>query len=266
MAEQTIEFDIKNVTKQFMIKRKKIQALSEINLQIRKNEFVAILGTSGCGKSTLLRMLCGLDKPTTGNILSGGLAVTGPGPDRGMVFQAYTLFPWMTNLDNVAYGLKQKKLPKNECYEKAQEFIDVVGLNGFEDAYPKALSGGMKQRVALARALANNPQSLLLDEPFGALDMQTRGTMQELTLQIWSRYPKTVVMVTHDIEEAVFMADRVIVMNSHPGSIKEILNIELPRPRGYEIKNHPKFIEYKRYATQLIYEESLKSDMELQEG
>lgn len=265
MAEPAIEFDIRSITKQFTIKRKKIQALSEINLQIRKNEYIAILGTSGCGKSTLLRMLCGLETPSTGEILSNGEAITGPGPDRGMVFQAYTLFPWLTNLDNVAYGLKQKRLPEKKCHEIAQEFIEVVGLKGFEEAYPKALSGGMKQRVALARALANDPQSLLLDEPFGALDMQTRGTMQELTLQIWSRYPKTVVMVTHDVEEAIFMADRVIVMSSHPGSIKEIINIDLPRPRVNEIKNQPQFIEYKKYATQLIYEESIKADMELQE-
>lgn len=265
MGEQLIEFDIRGVTKQYVIKRKKFLALDEIDLQIKKNEFVAILGTSGCGKSTLLRMLCGLETPTTGHISSNGRMITGPGPDRGMVFQAYTLFPWMTNIDNVAYGLKQKKMPEAQCYEKAQEFMDIVGLNGFEDAYPKALSGGMKQRVAIARALANNPDSLLLDEPFGALDTQTKSSMHELILEIWSKYPKTVVMVTHDVEEAVFLADRIVVMNSQPGSVKEIINVDIPRPRHLEIKISPRFIEYKRHATQLIYEESLKTEMEIEE-
>ena len=256
--EKKLGFDIKDVTKQFIIKRKPMQALQEINLEIKDGEFVAILGTSGCGKSTLLRMLCGLDFPTTGSIKANGKEVLGPGLDRGMVFQAYTLFPWLTVEDNIKYGLKKKKLPKDEIEAITTKYIKVVGLEGFEKQYSNQLSGGMKQRVAIARALANNPDSLLLDEPFGALDTQTRSNMQELMLDVWTKCPKTIVMVTHDIEEAIFMADRVVVMSSRPGRIKEIINVDLPRPRDYKLKSSKKFIEYKKYATSLIYEESIK--------
>lgn len=251
-------FEIKEVTKQFIIKKKPMQALKEINLDIKDGEFVSILGASGCGKSTLLRMLCGLEMPTTGNIKANGKDVRGPGPDRGMVFQAYTLFPWLTVEENIKYGLKKKKLPKDEIEKIFQKYIKVVGLEGFEKQYSSQLSGGMKQRVAIARALANNPDSLLLDEPFGALDMQTRNNMQELMLDVWTKCPKTIVMVTHDVEEAIFMADRVIVMNSRPGEIKEIMDIDLPRPRNSSLKNTPKFIEYKKHATNLIYEDSIR--------
>lgn len=256
--EKKLGFDIKGVTKEFIIKRKPMRALEEINLEIKEGEFVAILGTSGCGKSTLLRMLCGLDFPTTGAIKANGKKVMGPGPDRGMVFQAYTLFPWLTVEENIKYGLKKKKLPSEEIESISKEYIKVVGLEGFEKQYSNQLSGGMKQRVAIARALANNPDSLLLDEPFGALDTQTRSNMQELMLDVWTKCPKTIVMVTHDIEEAIFMADRVVVMSSRPGRIKEIMNIDLPRPRDYRVKSMKKFMDYKKHATDLIYEESMK--------
>lgn len=264
--EHAIEYDIKGVTKQFILNKKPIQALAEINLQIRKNEFVAILGTSGCGKSTLLRMIGGFIKPTTGCILSGGREISEPGPDRGMVFQTYTLFPWLTVIENIMYGLKQKKLPRRQCMEEADRYIEVVGLRGFENVYPNTLSGGMKQRVAIARALANNPESLLLDEPFGALDMQTRTLMQQLMLDVWEKYPKTIAMVTHDVEEAILMADRVVVMRTRPGSIKEIINIGLERPRHVQMKNDRNFIEYKKHAMELIYEESLKMEEDFEIG
>jgi len=265
VSENLIVFDIKGVTKQFKMRRKVVQALETIDIQIKKNEFVVLLGTSGCGKSTLLRMLCGLDFPTTGKINFEGGQVRGPGLDRGMVFQGYTLFPWMSVLDNVAYGLKERKVPQKERIAIAMEFIRDIGLEGFENVYPRELSGGMKQRVAMARTLANNPDCILLDEPFGALDAQTRESMQELTLQIWKKYPKTVVMVTHDVEEAILMADRVIIMKAHPGSIKEVMEIDLPRPRVKETKRTKEFIEYKRHAMALILEESIKNDLIIDE-
>ena len=261
MAEDKVVFDIKNVSKEFHIKRKTIKALTGIDLQVKKNEFVALLGTSGCGKSTLLRMLCGLDFPTDGEILNNGEKISGPGMDRGMVFQGYTLYPWMSVIDNVAYGLKAKKIDKEERYETARQFIKEIGLADFENVYPSQLSGGMRQRVAIARALAANPDSLLLDEPFGALDAQTRRTMQELTLQMWRKYPKTVIMVTHDVDEAILMADRVVIMSAHPGSVKEIVNIDIPRPRTAEIKRTKKFIDYKKYCTDIILEEHKRVEM-----
>ena len=257
-----IIYEIIGVTKQFALNKKPIQALEEINLSIKKNEYVAILGTSGCGKSTLLRMLGGFTKPTTGSIRADGAVISGPGQDRGMVFQSYTLFPWMTVRKNIEYGLKQKKCPARETAEIVGKYISAMGLEGFEDVYPNALSGGMKQRVAIARALANNPESLLLDEPFGALDAQTRSAMQELMLRVWESNPKTILMVTHDVEEAVYMADRVVVMTARPGAIKRIFDIDLDRPRLPEVKNSPEFIRYKREAIEIIYEESMKIQQE----
>ncbi len=258
----SVHYQIENVTKQFPMRKGTLQALDPVSLEIYQNEFVAILGTSGCGKSTLLRMLAGFTAPTTGQILSHGVPITGPGKDRGMVFQSYTLFPWMTVQKNVEYGLKQQKMEKSARAETARKYLNVVGLDGFADAYPKELSGGMKQRVAIARALAANPESLLLDEPFGALDTQTRSHMQELTLDVWRQYPKTIVMVTHDIEEAIFMADRIVVMRARPGSIKEIIDVDLPRDRDFYIKSDPAFLDYKRHINELIYEESLKLEQE----
>lgn len=260
--DSEIVFEINSITKQFVLNKKAIQVLEKISLDIAKNEFVAILGTSGCGKSTLLRMLGGFVEPTTGSVSFNGAPVAGPGPDRGMVFQSYTLFPWMTVRKNIEYGLKQKKCPPREAEKIISKYIDVMGLGGFEDVYPKTLSGGMKQRVAIARALANNPESLLLDEPFGALDAQTRASMQELMINVWEVNPKTIVMVTHDVDEAIYMADRVVVMTARPGSIKQIFHIELERPRLPEIKNSPEFIKYKREAIELIYEESMKIQQE----
>lgn len=250
---------VNGVTKEFEVHEKIITALVESDLTVAPKEFVSILGPSGCGKSTLLRMIGGLTKPTRGKIILEDKEIKGPGRDRGMVFQAYTLFPWLNVLENIEYGLVEQNMPKTECRQIAQKYVEVVGLKGFEHAYPKALSGGMTQRVAIARALANNPEILLLDEPFGALDMQTRGLMQELLLDVWQQFPKTIIMVTHDIEEAVFLADRVVVMTSRPGSIKEIINVDLPRPRNYLIKTSNQFTDYKRQAMELIHEESVKS-------
>jgi NitT/TauT family transport system ATP-binding protein len=211
---------------------------------------VTILGPSGCGKSTLLRLVAGLDRPTTGRIILNGKPVIGPGPDRGMVFQSYTLFPWLTVADNVAFGLREKGAPAARRAAVVSEWIERVGLVGFEHHYPKQLSGGMQQRTAIARALANDPAILLLDEPFGALDNQTRALMQELVLGIWERERKTVLFVTHDIEEAIFLASRVVVMTARPGRIKAEVLIELPHPRHYTIKTSAEFSTLKARLTE----------------
>ena len=205
-------------------------ALQSTDLQVAENDFIAILGPSGCGKSTLLRIVAGLDHPSAGEVLLDGRRVGGPGADRGMVFQSYTLFPWLSVLDNVCFGLRERGWPRARQLEVAQGFIAKVGLRGFEGHYPKQLSGGMQQRTALARALANDPRMLLMDEPFGALDHQTREQMQELLLGIWEAERKTVLFVTHDIDEAVFMGTRVVVMSARPGRIKLDRAVPLRHP------------------------------------
>lgn len=227
-------------------------ALEATDLAVQENDFITILGPSGCGKSTLLRMVAGLDTPTTGNIALDGKPVRGPGADRGMVFQSYTLFPWLTVLQNVCFGLREKGLPLAGQHAIAYPFIVKVGLKGFEHHFPKQLSGGMQQRTALARALANNPRMLLMDEPFGALDHQTRELMQELLLSIWEDERKTVLFVTHDIDEAIFMGNRVVVMSARPGRIKCDLPVPLPHPRHYAMKTTPAFTELKARLTEEI--------------
>ncbi|HET7413556.1 MAG TPA: ABC transporter ATP-binding protein [Pararhizobium sp.] len=231
---------------------KPVQALQPTDLVVADNDFITILGPSGCGKSTLLRIVAGLDAPTDGRVLLDGKPVKGPGPDRGMVFQSYTLFPWLTIADNIAFGLREKGVPEQKRREIVASYIDLVGLNGFENHWPKQLSGGMQQRTAMARALANDPEILLLDEPFGALDNQTRGLMQELLLGIWERKKKTVLFVTHDIEEAIFMGSRVVVMSARPGRIKADIAIDLPHPRLYTIKTSPEFSALKAHLTEEI--------------
>jgi len=218
-----------------------------------------VLGPSGCGKSTLLRIVAGLEVPTTGRVLLDGVPVTAPGADRGMVFQSYTLFPWLTVKENICFGLREKGVPAAEQARVAAHYIARVGLEGFEGHYPKTLSGGMQQRTALARALANEPKILLLDEPFGALDNQTRSLMQELLLGIWESERKTVLFVTHDIEEAVFLANRVAIMTARPGRIKTDVAIELPHPRHYTVKTSPEFSAYKARLTEDIRTESIRA-------
>ncbi len=237
--------------------RAPVQALQPTRLEIAKNDFLTILGPSGCGKSTLLRIIAGLDQPTSGTVQLDGRIITGPGPDRGMVFQSYTLFPWLNVADNIAFGLREKKVSGAEQKEIVAAYIDKVGLRGFENHLPKQLSGGMQQRTAIARALANDPEILLLDEPFGALDNQTRGLMQELLLGIWERERKTVIFVTHDIEEAIFMASRVIVMSARPGRIKADVPVTLAYPRHYTIKTSPEFSTLKAQLTEEIRAEAV---------
>jgi len=228
------------------------RALERTDLRVDDNDFITILGPSGCGKSTLLRIVAGLETPSTGRVLLDGQPVERPGPDRGMVFQSYTLFPWLTVRDNIRFGARATD-------EIADALIGKVGLRGFENHYPKMLSGGMQQRTALARALANDPKILLLDEPFGALDNQTRALMQELLLGIWEADRKTVLFVTHDIDEAIFMANRVAVMSARPGRIKATLEIDLPHPRHYTMKTSSEFSRYKAQITEEIRVESIKA-------
>ena len=232
-------------------------ALQATDLEAAENDFVTILGPSGCGKSTLLRIVAGLDHPSSGEVLLDGQRITGPGLDRGMVFQSYTLFPWLTVLDNVCFGLRERGLPRAEQLEVANGFLSKVGLMSFASHYPKQLSGGMQQRTALARALANNPRMLLMDEPFGALDHQTRELMQELLLGIWEAEKKTVLFVTHDIDEAIFMASRVVVMSARPGRIKIDREVPLPHPRHYSVKTTPLFAELKADLTEQVRAEVL---------
>jgi NitT/TauT family transport system ATP-binding protein/sulfonate transport system ATP-binding protein len=235
------------------------RALEPTSLTVADNDFICLLGPSGCGKSTLLRIVAGLDQPTTGRVLLDGRPVTAPGPDRGMVFQSYTLFPWLTVRENICFGLREKGTAAAEQARIADHFIARVGLEGFEHHYPKMLSGGMQQRTALARALANDPKIVLLDEPFGALDNQTRALMQELLLGIWETDRKTVLFVTHDIDEAIFMANRVAVMTARPGRIKTDLTVTLPRPRHYTVKTTPEFSAYKARLTEEIRVESIRA-------
>ncbi|HWH81127.1 MAG TPA: ABC transporter ATP-binding protein [Burkholderiaceae bacterium] len=234
-------------------------ALQPTDLAVAHNDFITVLGPSGCGKSTLLRIVAGLDVPTTGRVRLDGQAVIGPGADRGMVFQSYTLFPWLTVQRNVCFGLREKGVPAAEQAAIAARFIAEVGLVGFERHYPKQLSGGMQQRVALARALANDPKILLLDEPFGALDHQTRALMQELLLSIWELHKKTVLFVTHDIDEAIFMGNRCVVFSARPGRIKREIAIDLPYPRHYTVKTTPRFSELKAQLTEEIRVETMRA-------
>jgi ABC-type nitrate/sulfonate/bicarbonate transport system ATPase subunit len=236
-----------------------IAAVDRLSLDVADREIVSIVGPSGCGKSTLLRLIAGLVPPTTGEIRLDGHVVALPGADRGMVFQSYTLFPWLTVQGNVEFGPRIRGRDAAYCREVAARFIQMVGLAGFEHAYPKELSGGMMQRVAIARALANDPEVLLMDEPFGALDAQTRVFMQELLLDIWQKTPKTILFVTHDIDEALFLGDRVYVMTARPGRFRDEVRLDLPRPRTLDITMSPGFVEAKRRVLHIIREEAEKT-------
>ena len=230
-------------------------ALQATDLSVDENELVTILGPSGCGKSTLLRIVAGLDVPTAGEVQLDGRRIEGPGADRGMVFQSYTLFPWLTVLDNVCFGLRERGMPRVQQLDVAHAYLAQVGLKGFANHFPKQLSGGMQQRTALARALANDPRMLLMDEPFGALDHQTRELMQELLLSVWEARQKTVLFVTHDIDEAVFLGTRTVVMSARPGRIELDRPVPLPHPRHYAMKTQPAFTALKAELTEAVREQ-----------
>lgn len=236
-----------------------VVAVNDASLDIRPGEFVCLLGPSGCGKSTLMNCVAGFVKPAKGTVTVDGVPVKKPGADRGMVFQQHSLFPWKTVKDNIAFGPLMAKQGKSEAYRMARTLLSMVGLSAYENSYPSVLSGGMKQRVGIARALANYPKVLLMDEPFGALDAQTRAMMQENLLQIWGEFGITVIFVTHDIDEAVFLADRIIVMSASPGRLIADIRVELPRPRAPEVVSEPHYIACKRRCIDLIRAESIRS-------
>ena len=256
--EIKIKISLRNVSRTFVSPQgEKIQALRDINFEVEDvyspegrdlGEFRVLLGPSGCGKSTVLRLIAGLDRPDTGQVLVNGRRVSGPGADRGMVFQKYTSFPWLTVADNVAYGLKIQKAPAAERDRMVAHIIQAVGLSGFEKAYPDTLSGGMQQRVAIARTLAVRPQVILMDEPFGALDAQTRADMQNLLLKIWEEAASTILFVTHDVEEAIYLADRLFIMSARPGTIVEDVPVPFGRPRNPALKQSKDFQELVQYA------------------
>jgi NitT/TauT family transport system ATP-binding protein len=233
-------------------RRRPVLALDDVSLAVGDREFLALLGPSGCGKSTLLYLVGGFLPVEQGAIRVEGRPVDGPGPDRGIVFQHFALFPWKTVTQNVLYGLEKKGLPREERLRVAHEFVELVGLAGFEDSYPAQLSGGMKQRVGIARALSIRPQTLLMDEPFGALDAQTREVMQSELLRIWEIDRKTVVFVTHSIDEAILLSDRVVVMGTRPGRIKTVIDVDLPRPRDDEMRGDPRWVKLRKQLWQLL--------------
>ena len=247
-----MHLEVASLYKQFPTKRGTLLALKDINMHVETGELVCAVGASGSGKSTLLRLVAGLDMPTSGSITVDGSEVTGPGSDRGMVFQKYTLYPWMTVQKNVEFGLKLQGMSAQQRKEQASEYLDVVGLTNFASALPKELSGGMKQLVAIARALACQPKILLMDEPFGALDVQTKEAMQLFLLDLWQRTRCTILMITHDVEEAVFLAQRIYVMSARPGTIQQEIKVELPEERTYDMKREAQFLSYKNQIVDLL--------------
>jgi len=222
---------IRNLTKVFEQDQARIEALTGLNLNVYQGEFCCVIGPTGCGKTTLLRIVAGLESPTEGEVLLNGRKVTKPGAERGMVFQEFALFPWRTTRKNIEFGLEIKGILPEKRLEIVERYVKLVGLQGFEKALPRQLSSGMKQRVAIARALATDPEVLLMDEPFGSLDAQTRNIMQKELLTIWEKTKKTVVFVTHSVDEAVYLADRIVVLTARPGTVKKIVEVDLPRPR-----------------------------------
>ena len=252
------EIEISGVTQEFEKKDGKFLALDTVNLNVEQNEFICVVGPSGCGKTTLLNIIAGLCTPTTGTVKVRGELVTGPGKGKGVVFQQYALYPWLTVEKNVEFGMRMKGVPKAERAEIAKKYIDLVGLSKFAKAYPKELSGGMKQRVAIARAYATAPEVLLMDEPFGALDAQTRAQLQENLLKTWEQERKTCFFITHDVEEAVLLATKIIIMSAGPGHITEIVPVTLPYPRTQQTKLTSEFNELKNQIWNKVYREYLE--------
>lgn len=253
-----VKVNIKDVVKKFVGRTGEMVALNGVNLDIKENEFICVVGPSGCGKSTLLNIIAGLYEPTSGTVEVDGKKVDGPGAERGVVFQQYALFPWLTVEKNVEFGLKLQGVSKAEIKETTDKYLKMVDLEQFAHSYPKELSGGMKQRVAIARAYAVNPEVLLMDEPFGALDAQTRTQLQTELLETWVKEKKTCFFITHDVEEAIILAQRVVIMSARPGRIKEIVNIDIPYPRTQETKMDPIFLEYKNHIWSQVYQEYLE--------
>jgi NitT/TauT family transport system ATP-binding protein len=252
LKARPVILEVQGLGKRFDSAHGPVTALRDISFRTHKREFVCVIGPSGCGKSTLIRILAGLETPSGGRVLLDGKPVSGPGPDRGMVFQGYTLFPWLTVKKNVMFGLEMQG--KGAIAEdEAMQWIDLVGLSKFANSYPHQLSGGMKQRVAIARALANQPRILLMDEPFGALDAQTRGKMQAYLHEIWRNIDVTILFITHDLDEAIYLADRILVLKAHPGEVQELIEVPIPQPRSPEQFLSPEFLATKQRLEELIH-------------
>jgi NitT/TauT family transport system ATP-binding protein len=255
-ASKSPKLDVRQVSKSYSVRGESLTVLQNISFQLQAREFVCLVGASGCGKSTLLSIVAGLISPSSGEVRVDGQAVIGPGSDRGMVFQGYTLYPWLTVEQNIAFGLQLRKLPKGEQQDRVRYYLDVVGLDQFAKAYPKQLSGGMKQRVAIARALANQPEVLLMDEPFGALDAQTKEQMQQFLLKLWQKTHVTVLMITHDVDEAIFLSQRVLIMTDRPGQLKQEIPVLLSGDRTLDTKLSLEFLEVKRKVLHTLRDET----------
>ena len=253
LRQRPVALEVTGLTKTFETPRGVITALDGVSFSVHKRELLSVIGPSGCGKSTLVRILAGLETPTSGELRVYGESVSGPGPDRGMVFQGYTLFPWRTVKENVMFGPRMAGTSAFTADSEAREWIELVGLSKFENAYPHQLSGGMKQRVAIARALANQPRVLFMDEPFGALDAQTRCQMQSYLLEIWKNVDITIVFITHDLDEAVFLSDRILVLDANPGRVRELVEVPVPRPRTSDQLFAPSFLGVRKHIDNLIH-------------
>ncbi len=253
IRQREVILEVRGLGKRFRSAQGEVEALRGIDFSVRRREFVCVIGPSGCGKSTLIRILAGLDSHTAGEALLDGKPIQGPGQDRGMVFQGYSLFPWLTVKKNVMFGPQMNGRGKDESERDALMWLDLVGLTKFADAYPHQLSGGMRQRVAIARALVNQPRILLMDEPFGALDAQTRSKMQSHLIDIWRNIDITVLFITHDLDEAIYLADRILVLKAHPGEVQEVIEVPVPRPRTPGQFNSPEFRATKARLEELIH-------------
>ncbi|MCU0794483.1 MAG: ABC transporter ATP-binding protein [Akkermansiaceae bacterium] len=253
LRERPVALEVKGLTKHFDTPRGRVTALNDVSFTVHKRELMCVIGPSGCGKSTLVRILAGLETASSGDVLVAGSPVSGPGPDRGMVFQGYTLFPWLSVKENVMFGPKMAGKSSYSAETEAREWISLVGLSRFENAYPHQLSGGMKQRVAIARALANQPRVLFMDEPFGALDAQTRCNMQSYLLEIWKNVDITIVFITHDLDEAVYLSDRILVLDANPGRVHEIVEVPVPRPRSESQLFDPSFMATRKHIDEIMH-------------
>ena len=253
LRERPIKLKIEGLSKTFHTSKGSVNVLNSIDLDIHRREFISVIGPSGCGKSTLIRILAGLETLTDGRFLLNGKEVKGPSADRGMVFQGYTLFPWLTVKRNVMFGLEVNGHSGASVEQDALQWIELVGLTRFAESYPSQLSGGMKQRVAIARALANQPEVLFMDEPFGALDPHTRSQMQSYLLQIWKNVDVTIMFVTHDLDEAIYLSDRILVLKANPGEIQELVEVPVPRPRRPDQFLSPEFLAVKKHLEELVH-------------
>jgi NitT/TauT family transport system ATP-binding protein len=262
LKERPVVLEVDRLGREFRGEHGMVTALRDVSFKVHRREFVCVIGPSGCGKSTLIRMVAGLDHPTSGRLLLDGREVSEPGPDRGMVFQGYTLFPWLNVTQNVMFGLEMQGVDRTSAEGRVREWIDLVGLGRFAKAYPTQLSGGMKQRTAIARALAANPRILLMDEPFGALDAQTRAQMQTHLMEIWRNVDVTILFITHDLDEAILLADRILVLKANPGEVQELIEVPVPRPRSLAQLTSPEFLATRRRLDELIHPPAAAHDGE----